>query len=229
MGKKQIVEVLIEGGKATAAPPVGPTLGALKLNIGEVVSEINKKTQDYKGMKVPVKIIVDIETKKYDIEIGTPPTSQLIKKEIGVNKGSSYPNIDKVANVSVEQIIKISKMKRDSFVGASLKSIVKSIAGSCNSMGILIEGKTSDEFKKDADNGKYDNEINEEKTDIPDEKKALLKGQLEKYNKLFAKDREKLKLDLEKAKEKQEGKGEKEEDKEEVKEGSKEEEKKEEK
>jgi large subunit ribosomal protein L11 len=213
MGKKQTVEVLIEGGKATAAPPIGPTLGALKINIGNVVADINKKTQDYKGMKVPVKVIIDTETKEYEIKIGTPPTSQLIKKEIGIEKGSSYPNIDKVANLSVEQIIKIAKMKKDSFIGVPLKSIVKSIAGSCNAMGILVEGKTSDEFKKDVDTGKYDKEINEEKTGIPEEKKAVLKEQLDKYNKMFSKEREKLKIDKEQAKEKEESAREKKEGK----------------
>ncbi len=78
MGKKQIVEALVEGGKASAAPPLGSSLGPLKVNIGLVVSQINDKTKDFKGMKVPVKVIVDLDSKEFTIEIGTPPASQLI-------------------------------------------------------------------------------------------------------------------------------------------------------
>ncbi|MEK6939213.1 MAG: 50S ribosomal protein L11, partial [Nanoarchaeota archaeon] len=81
---KQVVETMVEGGKATAAPPLGPALGPTGLNIGQVVMEINKKTADLKGMQVPVKVIVDTDTKTFTIEIGTPPASALIKKEAGI-------------------------------------------------------------------------------------------------------------------------------------------------
>jgi len=192
MGKKETVEVLVEGGKATAAPPIGPTLGALKVNIGEVVSEINKKTGSYKGMKVPVKIVVDAETKEFEITVGTPPTSQLIKKELNLQKGSPMPNLQKVENISIEQLIKVAKMKKDAFIGSSLKSVVKSIAGSCSSLGILIEGKNSEEFNKEIDSGKYNKEIKEELTETPEEKKKVLNEQLELEKKEFEKQKEKL-------------------------------------
>src|SRR3989344_4937513 len=84
----QTVESLIEGGKATAAPPLGPALGPTGVNIGQVVSEINKKTADMKGMQVPVKVTIDTATKQFTIEIGTPPAAALIKKEAGVEKGT---------------------------------------------------------------------------------------------------------------------------------------------
>jgi len=89
---KQVVETMVEGGKATAAPPLGPALGPTGVNIGLVVAEINKKTADMKGMQVPVKVTVDTATKSFDIEIGTPPASALIKKEAGIEKGSGKPN-----------------------------------------------------------------------------------------------------------------------------------------
>ena len=63
---KETIETLIEGGKASAAPPLGPALGPLKVNIGQVVADINKKTADFKGMKVPVKVIVDTKTKEFE-------------------------------------------------------------------------------------------------------------------------------------------------------------------
>ena len=126
---KEKVEVLIEGGKATAAPPLGPQLGPLGVNIGQIVADINKKTQAFKGMQVPVKLSVDTDTKEYDIAIGTPPTSALLKKEVGIEKGSSNPKADKVADALIEQIIKIAKMKEDSLSGKTLKEKVKEIVG----------------------------------------------------------------------------------------------------
>jgi len=117
---KQTVECLIEGGKATAAPPLGPALGPLGVNIGQVVAEINKKTADFKKMQVPVKVIVDEDTKEFEITIGTPPTSELIKKEAHIEKGSGVPNSDKVADIRIEQVIKVAKMKEDVTLGKNL-------------------------------------------------------------------------------------------------------------
>ncbi|MBI3035213.1 50S ribosomal protein L11, partial [Candidatus Woesearchaeota archaeon] len=76
----QTVEALVEGGKATAAPPLGPALGPLGVNIGQIVSDINKKTSVFNGMQVPVKVIVNMDTKKFEISVGTPPASALILK-----------------------------------------------------------------------------------------------------------------------------------------------------
>ena len=134
------VDVLIEGGKATAAPPLGPALGPTGVNIGQVVSEINKKTASFKGMQVPVKVEVDSDTKEFSISIGTPPASSLILKEAGIKKGSGRPNTEKVADLKIEQIIKIAKMKEGNLLGKDLKNKVREIIGSCNSMGILVEG-----------------------------------------------------------------------------------------
>ncbi len=190
---KEKVEALVEGGKATAAPPLGPALGPLKVNISEIVAEINKKTAEFKGMKVPIKVIVDSDTKEFEVEVGTPPVSQLIQKELGIKKGSGMPNKDKVGNLSIEQVIKIAKMKKDSLFINSLKSAVKTIVGSANAMGILVEGKVALAINKDVDGGKYDKEINEGKTDISEEKKQLLKEQYERVQSGLAGEREKAK------------------------------------
>ncbi len=190
---KEKVEALVEGGKATAAPPLGPALGPLKVNISEIVAEINKKTAEFKGMKVPIKVIVDSDTKEFEVEVGTPPVSQLIQKELGIKKGSGMPNKDKVGNLSIEQVIKIAKMKKDSLFINSLKSAVKTIVGSANAMGILVEGKVALAINKDIDGGKYDKEINEGKTDISEEKKQLLKEQYERVQSGLAGEREKAK------------------------------------
>tara|TARA_Y100000310_G_scaffold33707_1_gene31865 strand:- start:3629 stop:4420 length:792 start_codon:yes stop_codon:yes gene_type:complete len=179
----QTVEALIEAGKASAGPPIGSSLGPLGVNVGQVVSEINKKTESFKGMQVPVKITVDEDTKEFDISIGTPPASSLLLKEVGIEKGSKNPKADKVADILIEQIIKITKMKEDSLLGKNLKQKIKEIAGTCNSMGILVEGKPAVESIQDINKGKFDEEIRTEKTELSEEEKKKLEEEKEKLAK----------------------------------------------
>ena len=160
------IKVMVEGGKATASPPLGPALGPMGLNIGQVVADINKKTASFQGMQVPVTLIVDKSTKKYEITVGTPPASALIKKEANIEKGSGNPKADKVADILIEQVIKIAKMKEDTLSGKTLKDRVKEVVGTCNSMGILVEGKPAVETIKDINTGLYDEEIRLEKTEL---------------------------------------------------------------
>ncbi len=190
----QTIESLIAGGKATAAPPLGPALGPLGVNIGQVVADSNKKTSVFNGMQVPVKVIVDMDTKKFEISVGTPPASALILKEAGVEKGSGNPKADKVADVVIEQIIKIAKMKESSLLGKTLKEKVKEIIGTCNSMGILVEGKPAVDAIKEVNEGKYDKEIKEEKTELTAEEKA----KLEEEKKKLAEEMEKRRAEFEK-------------------------------
>lgn len=190
---KERVEVMVEGGKATAAPPLGPALGPMGVNIGQVITKINEKTKAFAGMKVPVKVIIDKVTKEFDIEVGTPPTSQLLKKEAGIEKGSSSPLEDKVADILIEQVIKIAKMKELSLLGKTLKEKVKEIVGTCNSMGILVEGKPAIESIKDINQGKFDSEIKAEKIELTAEEKA----KLEEEKKKLAAEMEKRKAELE--------------------------------
>ena len=158
---KETVETLIEGGKASAAPPLGPALGPLKVNIGQVVADINKKTADFKGMKVPVKVIVDTETKQYDIEIGTPPASQLVKTELGISKGSGTPDKTYVGDLSIDQIKKIARMKFDALLANDLSGAVREIAGTCYSLGVKVDGKPPKVFISDVKAGKYDTQLSE--------------------------------------------------------------------
>jgi len=173
---KEKIDVLIEGGKATAAPPLGPALGPMGVNIGEVVAEINAKTKEFAGMKVPVKVIIDKDTKAFDIKIGTPPASALIKKEAGIDKGAQNPATDKVADLKIEQIIKIAKMKSDSLLGKDSISKVKEIIGTCNSMGILVEGVHARDMLAKIDNGEHRDKIVSGKTELSE---AELKEQEE--------------------------------------------------
>ena len=106
---KDTVEVLIEGGTATPGPPLGPAIGPFGINMMKAVEEINAKTADFKGMKVPVKIIIDGSTKDFEIEIGTPPTTALIMKELGIEKGAHEPGAEVAADLSVEQAFKVAE------------------------------------------------------------------------------------------------------------------------
>jgi len=153
------VKALVDGGKASAGPPLGPALGPLGVNIMQVLNAINDKTKQFEGMKVPVKVIVDPKTKKFDIEIGTPPASSLILKEIGVEKGSGAPSTRKVGNLTVDQAVKIAKMKYDALLGKDLKKKTKEIIGTCVSMGITVEGKKPQEIQKAIDEGKFDSKF----------------------------------------------------------------------
>src|SRR3989344_1000986 len=180
------VQVLVEGGKATAAPPLGPQLGPLGVNIGKVVADINTKTQSFKGMQVPVTVSVTKETKEYTISVGTPPASALIKKEAGVEKGSGKPHVDHIADLMIEQIIKIAKMKEDNCAGKTLKARVKEIIGTCNSMGIMVEGKHAREAINMVDEGQFDAEIKAEKTELTAEELKTLEEERKKLQEQLA-------------------------------------------
>ena len=177
---EQVVEALVEAGKASAGPPIGSSLGPLGVNIGEVVKTINEKTSGFAGMQVPIKVIVDTSTKEFRIEIGTPPSSSLIMKEAGIKKGSGNPNTDMVADVLIEQIIKVALMKSDALLGKTLKEKVKEIIGTCNSMGVLVEGKPAKDAIKLVNEGKFDKEIKEEKTELSAEEKKKLEEEKKK-------------------------------------------------
>jgi len=148
------ISVLIEGGKATAAAPLGPALGPLGINIGQVVAKINEDTKSYAGMKVPVKIHVAAD-KSFEIVVGSPPMSAVIKKEAGLEKATKDPKREFVADLSMDQVIKIAKTKEDSFSSYKLKSQVNEVIGTCDSMGIKVEGKRAKETIKDVLAGKY--------------------------------------------------------------------------
>lgn len=134
----QTVSVMVEGGKATAAPPIGPALSPLGLPVGKVVEEINRQTSNLKGMQVPVKIIVG-QNKTFTIEVGKPPVAALIRKEAKVDAGSAFAGQEWVGNISMEQVKSIAKTK----FGFDEENYVKQILGTCRSMGISIgeEGK----------------------------------------------------------------------------------------
>lgn len=156
MGEKKVVNAMVSGGEASAGPPLGPALGPLGINILQVVNSINEKTRDFPGMKVPVKVEVDSETKKFEVEVGIPPTAALLFKESGITKGSGTAGTNFAGNVSMDSILKVSKTKLDISYATTLKSCCKEIIGSCLSHGMKVEDKMAKEVYKDIDSGKYD-------------------------------------------------------------------------
>jgi len=150
-----VVEVLVPGGKVTPGPPLGPALGPLGINVKKVVDDINEATKDFNGMQVPVKIIVD-ENKNVTIEVGTPPTSALILKEIGIEKGAKETGTEVVGNLTIDQVVSIARMKKDDTLSYSLKNVAKEIIGTCVSMGITVEGMNPKDMQRVIGEGKYD-------------------------------------------------------------------------
>lgn len=159
--EKKVVDFIVEGGKATGGPPIGPAIGPLGVNVAAVVNKINELTKEYAGMKVPVKVIIDPETKSFEVEVGIPTTAALILKEAGVGKGSSKPNVEKVGNLTMKQVIKIAEIKRSKLLAKTLKAAVKEIIGSCVSMGITIDGKDPKIVLREIDEGRYNDLLKE--------------------------------------------------------------------
>ena len=156
MGDKKSVSALVNGGEASAGPPLGPALGPMGVNVLQVVNMINDKTKDFPGMKVPVKVEVDSESKKFTVEVGIPPTAALVSKEAGITKGSGAAGTNFAGNITMASAVKIAKMKIDSSYAKDLKSAVKEVIGSCVSSGVKVEEKPAKEVFSDISAGKYD-------------------------------------------------------------------------
>ena len=156
MGDKKSVSALVSGGEASAGPPLGPALGPMGVNVLQVVNMINDKTKDFPGMKVPVKVEVDSESKKFTVEVGIPPTAALVSKEAGITKGSGAAGTNFAGNITMASAVKIAKMKIDSSYAKDLKNAVKEVIGSCVSSGVKVEEKPAKEVFSDISAGKYD-------------------------------------------------------------------------
>lgn len=159
MGEPQKISSLVTGGGASAGPPLGPALGPLGVNIMEVIKAINEKTKDFEGMKVPVTVLVDPDTKKWDIEVGIPSASALILKEAGIQKGSGASGTEWVGDVTIDIIAKIANTKLEKSYASSLKSVAKTIIGTCLTLGIKVEGKTPKEITAEITEGKWDEKL----------------------------------------------------------------------
>jgi len=161
------IKLLIDGGDMKPGPTVAQQLGPMGINIGKVISDVNEATKEFKGMKVPVELDVNEKTKEFTVHTSSPPTSELLKKELNLEKGSNKHAEIKVGNASIEEVIKIAKIKHPNMLEKNLKAAVKSIR-------ILVENKNPNELIQDVNKGKFDKEISEEKTETSPEKRKEL-------------------------------------------------------
>ena len=150
----ETIELLVEGGEASAGPPLGPALGPTDVNVGQVVQAINDETADFEGTEVPV--TVTVEEGDYEIEVGLPPTAALIKDELGFETGSGRPQAEFVADMSVEELKKVAEMKADDLLSYDIKNAAKEIAGSCVCLGVKIEGEDPRRAAERIDEGEFD-------------------------------------------------------------------------
>jgi len=169
-----IVKLIVDGGNMKPGPTVSQQLGPMGINLGEVIEKVNEETSNFKGMKVPIEIDVNTKTKEFKISVFSPPVSELIKKELSLNKGSGETGKIMVGNLAIEQVISIAKTKMPNMLAKDLKAAVKLVLGSCVSTGVLVESKNAKETTAEVNDGKYDSEISQEKTEVSPEKKVKL-------------------------------------------------------
>jgi large subunit ribosomal protein L11 len=155
------IEVLVPGGEATPGPPLGPELGPTPVDVQAVVQQINDETAAFDGMEVPITVEYE-DDGSFTIEVGVPPTAELIKDEAGFETGSGEPQETFVADLTVEQVKKIAEQKQSDLLAYDLKNAAKEVVGTCVTLGVTIEGNDPRQFKERIDDGEYDDKFAEE-------------------------------------------------------------------
>jgi len=199
-----IIKLLIEGGDMKPGPAIAQQLGPMGINMGKVISEVNTSTKGFKGMKVPVELDVDKKTKSFTVHVFSPPTAELLKKEMNLEKGSAKISEQKVGNASIEDIIKIALIKHQNMLEKDLKSAVKSVLGTSKAMGVFVESKDPVEVIEEVNQGKFDKEIKNEVSETTSEKRKQLDkffNDIKKAQEMKAEQAKKAAEEAEKAKE----------------------------
>lgn len=142
------VSVLVEGGKASAGPPLGPALGPLGVNVGQVVAQINQETKQFAGMRVPVVVRVNPQTRAFTLVVGRPPVAALLLKEAGKEKGSGKPKTETVGDVPLDAVRKIAEAKGEDLFGRSIEQKMNQVIGTCVSLGLTVDGEDPREVLK---------------------------------------------------------------------------------
>ncbi len=143
---KTTVRLVVDGGKATPAPPLGPQITMLGLKAPEVIKKINDQTKDFEGMKVPVEIEVDKSTKEYKLNVLMPSVSQLLIKAAKIEKG--FGDRKASASVSFADVKKIALDHSKYSLAKNDNKLINEVLGSCVSMGLKVDDKDPKEFIK---------------------------------------------------------------------------------
>ena len=136
---------MIPAGEANPGPPIGTVLGPLGVPGPQIVAKMNEATKEFKGMKMPVKVIIDMATKGFEVEVGAPPTAELIKREIGLEKGTADGSV--VSDISMEQVKKIAQEKMKFMNASDEKKAISEVLGTCKSIGLTVDGKPAMEVQ----------------------------------------------------------------------------------
>ena len=135
---KKILKLIIEGGKATPAPPLGPSLAQYGINISDFCNQFNQATKEMQGVQVPVEITI-YEDRTFSFVLKKPPISYLIKKELGIEKGASETGKEIVGVLKKEQLRKIAEEKMPDLNTKDIEKAMKIVAGVARSMGVKVE------------------------------------------------------------------------------------------
>lgn len=177
------VKLLVEGGNMKPGPTVAQQLGPIGINIGNVISDVNEKTKGFNGMNVPIILEIDSKTKNYEIIVKSPPTSELLKKEASISKASGARLKTIVGNIAFERVIFVSIQKHDNMLSNDLLDSIKSVLGTCQAIGLLVDNKEIKEVLIDLSEGIYDAMIKAKKINVDEEKSNKLKSYFDNINK----------------------------------------------
>ena len=150
---------IVNGGKATGGPPIGPALGPMGVNIMAIVNDINAQTGEYDGLPVPVDVTIDTDTREFSVKVGMLTTFALISQAAGLDKGSGEPNTKFVADISFDQLIGVAKKKRAGIYAATLKTSVREVLGTCQSAGVTVDGNPAKKVQEAIKAGEYDSQL----------------------------------------------------------------------
>ena len=169
-----VIKLMVDGGNMKPGPTIAQQLGPMGINLGKVISDINIATKEFNGMTIPVNLDVDSKKKTYTIKVLSPSVSALIKKELGIESGSGARKKNLVGNLAFEQAIGITKVKHSNMLAKEFLSALKSVIGSCMSLGIFIDNKDPKEVLEEIEEGKYNKEIKNQISEVSPEKKKSL-------------------------------------------------------
>lgn len=177
-----IIKLMVEAGDMKPGPTIAQQLGPMGLNIGKVIADINSATKEFSGMTVPVNLDINTKTKAYSIKVLSPSVSAMIKKELGLSAGSGARKKNVVGNIAFEQLVAITLTKHSSMLAKEFLSALKSVIGSCLSLGLLIDSKDPKQILEEISKGEYSKEINNKITEVSLEKKQELLSFFNKLN-----------------------------------------------